>query len=1733
MDEVPASPELVKRKKSRRITNQIQRRSRLSLNRDKRDNDQDTTEQSSILVDGSAVANETDGQDERLEQLIDANLLYLDDNTEPVVFADEDPLVFAAILEKANQIELEHAVKPSREFLANVKHKFVKIKEVIEPPPVSEHHAESEAKKQGNALSKKNYSYTQFDLDTQMIGICEAADILADLNSAPDQELKDWSSPISISVKPELVSQRGIGKCDLQCQQELSFRRKYRWCDVRQSSLSRDGSNDIFLCKTPPMTDSKRTNNFDFSDESDADLSVDYCKIKSLKLRQQLAKIQSYIDSPPQLVNKTNNRRTFSKKSLNSGPRTPNVIRRLSYERSENLASENDQTSSSSDDEMECLDGLQSQQLVEDIPQRRTSLEGDDFNASLLIKANIHQLSQFFLKSAESCDKPERDTESLEQEPPFHGFVPEPSSPISLVSSGSPRTLNIAWLFSQSESELYSDGEAEIKEHNLEDPLHQLLDDDDEFLVQLHSSQHKHCDDKSEKQSMRVKNNLDANDSLVVLEDRRNSMTTPTVPHSSSSHFNNKDGMYQYAPSFGGFQTAGGSGINVSEKAMAKARSIWNEEEDRFTTDAAWVKATEQDTCAVSDNPVPPLGGFTTAGGSSITVSKSSLAKADEMWKTFDTDVDSMAALDNKFTSAGFQTARGNSVKLSDSALVKAHHMFQQWEREDNTREASSSALIGNKIKIPEQDKIVGCGFQTAQGNSIPISESALNKAHKIFEEIERYIDYKNERLPTTVTQCSNNFNLCGFQTANGKSVHVSESALAKAQTIFQQIEAESVNMEPVIVEKSGSNMGDQASKRLREYETDIDPETPLKRHRPNGRLEVEIPFSTSTPNIPSKVSMQSEDGGMEHFFEDLNDQEFHHLFASEDSMPRKLRPLKQVRLVNRFEECDVKSPTAVNNSGGGHWDDSFGDLVAKLSAELSDGLKIAQQILDARRFARQRQLDYVQNKPHMERKPRLHDFVRKKQLRNRKTLEELVGDLKPSNFEGELPAYIRLLNVENATEFKFDMLSLYGKSFCIQNVDGIPLALGEPDAIIQLHLDDHCLTGVSEIRSAFLAAPGVDPSLVPSGWVENAWKWILIKLSSMERNFYKIFTEITTPENVINQLLYRYHVEIDCAKRPVIRKILEKDEVATKRMVLFVSRVFRGQDPSEVELELSDGWYPVRTVIDVPLTEAVLKGKITVGTKLMIQGAELLNLNEGCSPLETPGDVRLKIHANSTRRTRWATKLGLYKVPKNFLISCNDILDQGGLIVCLQLVVVRVYPLMYVDKSQRNVQGSVLRSERVERRHTLANDASRFESFQALFSQVQKEFDAERNHKIGNGFKKIPTTLSSAELPELLDAGVDFTCLEIDFTATQRDTIVEHQRRQQEECLNEINRRVKERMNSQATNRKVSPLLKVRVMDVRKPEKVLLLSIWRPPEDIDEIMQESNVLEIRNATASGTRNGETQLTTGKSSTYQLLNQQVFDLPVGHLRKLTTIADIEISTFCPLFNEFDTIGVVVQVGSSEAKKFQTAYFADTAMNILCVNFWYGIKEYAYEDMVKERVVLCISNLQWRTINAMNVIPNAFATEYTTFSEHSKVKHFAEALSKFQATLNAMDLETFLNECCIKITQLKEKKLPRSSSLNTPIRVTDSLHSFNASTPVRSVLGNSNVLAKTPVDFSPGVGQPISAQKRRIQLLEAAYRSPPKLTPIVMRSNPRARKNFRIPAKLEDRIEQTREDDSVC
>lgn len=123
-------------------------------------------------------------------------------------------------------------------------------------------------------------------------------------------------------------------------------------------------------------------------------------------------------------------------------------------------------------------------------------------------------------------------------------------------------------------------------------------------------------------------------------------------------------------------------------------------------------------------------------------------------------------------------------------------------------------------------------------------------------------------------------------------------------------------------------------------------------------------------------------------------------------------------------------------------------------------------------------------------------------------------------------------------------------------------------------------------------------------------------------------------------------------------------------------------QNSGLYELELTDGWYSVWATIDSAMNSLISHEKIVVGTKLLIHGAELSGAQQGCMPLETEANqARLRLSTNSTRRARWDSKLGFCQNPFPFLISLSSIKPQGGIIGRARIVILRVYPLLYVEK--------------------------------------------------------------------------------------------------------------------------------------------------------------------------------------------------------------------------------------------------------------------------------------------------------------------------------------------------------------------------------------------------------------------------------------------------------------------
>ena len=236
----------------------------------------------------------------------------------------------------------------------------------------------------------------------------------------------------------------------------------------------------------------------------------------------------------------------------------------------------------------------------------------------------------------------------------------------------------------------------------------------------------------------------------------------------------------------------------------------------------------------------------------------------------------------------------------------------------------------------------------------------------------------------------------------------------------------------------------------------------------------------------------------------------------------------------------------------------------------------------------------------------------------------------------------------------------------------------------------------VDDLRIKLITC-GCKASLLDNNWIANHYRWIVWKLASLERRFASLLArKYLTYDHIILQLRKRFKREIDTAERPLLRKILNRDVAASSPMVVCISKIIEDVKTKSVKLYVTDGWYEVPALIDESLQDFVKSKKLFVGSKIIACGASIEGAEEGIDPLDKyyPTavrlfSVRLKLFANGTRICKWSTKLGYVKYTKSlfdqggaFLTkSLDDVIEGGGSIPCIDLIVYRRYPLLYMEE--------------------------------------------------------------------------------------------------------------------------------------------------------------------------------------------------------------------------------------------------------------------------------------------------------------------------------------------------------------------------------------------------------------------------------------------------------------------
>ncbi|KAK3869852.1 hypothetical protein Pcinc_024856 [Petrolisthes cinctipes] len=594
----------------------------------------------------------------------------------------------------------------------------------------------------------------------------------------------------------------------------------------------------------------------------------------------------------------------------------------------------------------------------------------------------------------------------------------------------------------------------------------------------------------------------------------------------------------------------------------------------------------------------------------------------------------------------------------------------------------------------------------------------------------------------------------------------------------------------------------------------------------------------------------------------------------------------------------------------------------------------------------------------------------------------------------------------------------------------------------------DGCV-GVGEVETAFLASPGVHPPLIHPSWVKNHYRWIVWKLAAMERHL--LHCPMLTLENLVLRLKYRYDREIDRAQRPVLRRVIEHDDSPHKTMVLCVADIKRlgcgvrvkgstrgSEGHNNTILELTDGWYSIGGVVDGAMNRMVESGMVTLGTKLVIHGAQLTgsSSHQPCHPLEAPDSLLLRLHTNLTRRARWWTRLGLLpqRGPPHTLLA--PVLDDGGLVGQLTVLLARVYPMVYFE---RGVAGgkATFRAERDHRKTLKETQKQREMTINQIVADVEKEFSQEEKESRDKKRKLLVATkeeISKLTLGEdithLMEETDDPTHLQGLLTTEQIQLARTWQERQAEERRQTITKEIQHRQAKKQILYEATPLLKVRVVD--KDHSSAMVVIWRPTDDLVEALTEGSFYTVQYLMTGGYRMGCQQLTATRQTKWKHHLPPSFQYDCS--RSALPLCLTSSAELSPLWQEVDLVGVVLRIEQSDNVASVMVYIIDHHTNILALKLWKSFKESGYEDIMVVGRVISVMNGSWRGHKGGR-FGCVHVTELTVISACPRTSHLIEAVTHLNNSVQ--DMKSLLHEGDMKLDRQFDERVYSKINIALP------------------------------------------------------------------------------------------------
>ena len=726
------------------------------------------------------------------------------------------------------------------------------------------------------------------------------------------------------------------------------------------------------------------------------------------------------------------------------------------------------------------------------------------------------------------------------------------------------------------------------------------------------------------------------------------------------------------------FQSAAGQAITFQQESLERAKETLGEfdvqtneaKENLFQSESGQ----KTDVIVQKNDETSDLAKctslFQSASGQTITFADSSLSKAKQIL-TLD-DEQSTHQLTTTFeskstpqeTSSLFQSASGRTLTFAESSLSKAEELLAieptKMESEDANslfQSASGRTLTFTESSMSKTEELLAVEptktetsslFQSASGRTLTFGESSMSKAKEMLENDE------STKMETAKTETSSL-----FQSASGRTLTFSESSMSKAQDIL------AVEPTSSLFQSASGRTLTFAESSMSKAQEILEVE-PTKMKTENGDSLFQSAsgrtLTFAEPSMSKAKEMLTEDTGS--LFQSASGRT---LAFTESSMSKAKEILEE-----------DKNQTSLFQSAGGR----ALTFAEKSLLQAKEKLAVDEVKKPVAAIPVSEKHPETEKKRKPERR-RVGTSVKKKKSksfnppRRMKSLPSIARPAPPKKKPKpkSLPA-IPLPGASVAYRFPELLAMKRTGNGCRVVTPATALIVrfdettDEPSSVMEGSL------GVEELYKTSIFDP-----ICPYEWFRNHYKWIVWKMSAYQSAFN--LENYFNRSQLMYQLKLRYNRELLEAKRPMLKKVFNRDIHSSMPMVLCIAELMEKD-----MIVLTDGWYAIEAKLDSSLMKR--HGKLAIGMKLIVSGAQLNGCESGAEPLECfinnpECTLRpyLQLFANSTRPCRRGLTLG--QIQLSLTLPLRSIIPDGGTVDSIAVAIERLYPIAYYDPNTKS----------------------------------------------------------------------------------------------------------------------------------------------------------------------------------------------------------------------------------------------------------------------------------------------------------------------------------------------------------------------------------------------------------------------------------------------------------------